>query len=53
MNLYIQQIPCEWTSYYEYEYEVVVMQDGEIIESRTFTDYDMASRYMRLRARKV
>ena len=52
-NFYIQQIACEWTSYYDYEYEVVSMREGEIVETRTFTDYRMAEDYMRICARRV
>ena len=53
MNMFIQQVAYERSPYYEYMWEVVVMRDGEIIETKDFTDYRMAAEWMRLRARKA
>lgn len=53
MNMFIQQVAYERSPYYDYMWEVVVMRDGDIIETKDFTDYHMASRWMRLRARKA
>lgn len=53
MNMYIHQVAYERSPYYDYMWEVVVMKDGDIIETKDFTDYYMASQYMKLRARKA
>ncbi len=53
MNMFIQQVAYERSPYYDYMWEVVVMRDGDIIETKNFSDYRMASQWMRLRARKA
>ena len=50
MNILTQW--CETDCYYDWEYIVQHKdRDGNIIAEKTFTDYDMAVRHMRINAR--